>query len=53
MAVITSAISLGGGYTFPESKLHKVVYVKTGHTRKYYPLEFRERVAIVGDELRS
>ena len=54
MTVITSAISLGGGYTLPaESKLHKVIYVKTGLYKEVLPIRVPERVAIVGDELRS
>ena len=43
MAVITSAISLGGGYTLPaESKLHKVIYVKTGLYKEVLSNEFRK-----------
>jgi len=54
MAVITSAISLGAGYTLPaEVKRHKVIYVKTGTYKEVLPIRVPERVAIVGDELRS
>ena len=54
MAVITSAVSLGAGYTLPvESKRHKVIFVKTGTYKEVLPIRVPERVAIVGDELRS
>ena len=54
MAIITSAITLGAGYTIPkEVKLHKVVYVKTGTYNEVLPIRVPERVAVVGDELRS
>jgi hypothetical protein len=54
MAVITNAITLGAGYTLPvESKPHKVIYVKTGEYKEVLPIRVPERVAVVGDELRS
>ncbi len=54
MTIITSAITLGSGYTLPtESKPHKVIYVKTGEYKEVLPIRVPERVAIVGDELRS
>jgi hypothetical protein len=54
MAVITNAITLGAGYTLPvESKPHKVIYVKTGTYNEVLPIRVPERVAVVGDELRS
>ena len=54
MAVITSSITLGAGYTLPtEVKLHKVLLVKTGTYKEVLPIRVPERVAVVGDELRS
>ena len=54
MAIITNAITLGGGYSLPvEHKPHKVIYVKTGEFKEVLPIRVPERVAIVGDELRS
>ena len=54
MAIITSAVSLGAGYTVPTAKkTHKVVYVKTGTYKEVLPIRVPELTAIVGDELRS
>ena len=54
MAIITSAVTLGAGYTVPTAKkTHKVVYVKTGTYTEVLPIRVPELVAIVGDELRS
>ena len=54
MLYITNAITLGGGYTIPaEVKNHKVIYVKTGTYNEVLPIRVPERVAVVGDELRS
>ena len=54
MAIITSAVSLGAGYTVPTAKkIHKVIYVKTGTYTEVLPIRVPELTAIVGDELRS
>ena len=54
MAIITSAVSLGAGYTVPTAKkTHKVIYVKTGTYKEVLPIRVPELTAIVGDELRS
>ena len=38
MAIITNAITLGGGYSLPvEHKPHKVIYVKTGEFKEVLP----------------
>ena len=54
IAIAKSAISLGAGYTLPKEYIpHKVIYVKTGTYTEVLPIRVPERVAIVGDELRS
>jgi len=54
MAIITNAVTLGSGYTLPKEKItNKVVFVKTGTYNEVLPIRVPERVAIVGDELRS
>tara|TARA_B100000900_G_scaffold394235_1_gene391494 strand:- start:2808 stop:7661 length:4854 start_codon:yes stop_codon:yes gene_type:complete len=54
MSIVTNAVTLGNGYTLPaEIKLSKVVFVKTGTYKEVLPIRVPERVAVVGDELRS
>jgi hypothetical protein len=54
MAVITNAVTLGGGYTVPALvKDHKVIFVKTGTYKEVLPIRVPERTAVQGDELRS
>ena len=54
MVLITSAVSLGAGYTIPaEVFKHTIIFVKTGEYREVLPIRVPERCAIQGDELRS
>ena len=54
MAVITSAVSLGAGYTLPvESKRHKVIFVKTGTYKEVLPIRVPALCCVMGDELRA
>ena len=54
MVLVTSAISLGGGYTIPaEVFKHTIIFVKTGEYREVLPIRVPERCAVQGDELRS
>ena len=54
MVLITSAITLGNGYTIPaEVFKHTIIFVKTGEYREVLPIRVPERCAVQGDELRS
>jgi len=54
IAVVTNAITLGGGFTLPkEVKTANVIFVKTGTYAEVLPIRVPALTAIVGDELRS